>query len=121
VYAGPQALLIHNFTKSEPDPAAVNNNLYYAASGGANALFQWNGVHYKGFTKYQTGTGQDAQTSFADPLFQSLTLPNLDLQAGSPALLAGANLGPAIVGNVDFGGYPRVSSGGQVSIGAYQQ
>jgi hypothetical protein len=121
VYAGPRALLIHNFTKSEPNPAIADHNLYYAASGAGATVFQWDGVHYTGFAKYQAGTGQDAQTGFADPLFLSTTLPNLDLQAGSPALLAGVDLGAAIVGNVDFAGNPRINGNGQISIGALQQ
>ncbi len=119
VYAGPQALLIHNFTKSEANPASADYNLYYAVSG--VPTFQWNGVRYTGFTKYQMGTSQDGHSAFADPLLVSLTIPDLDLQTGSPALLAGTNLGSAVVGTVDFAGNPRVSGAGAISIGAYQQ
>lgn len=120
VYAGPQNLLVHNFTTSEAVPAALDHNLYFGPSGAAAALFQWDKTRYAGFTKYQMATGQDAHSVFADPLFISTTLPNLGLQPDSPALNAGANLGAAIVGTADAAGNPRVVNGA-ISLGAYQQ
>jgi hypothetical protein len=117
-YAGAQGLFVHNFTTTEADPAALDYNLYYGV--GATVVFQWNKVKYKGFSKYQAATGQDAHSLFADPLFISTTLPNLDVQASSPALGAGSDLGAAVVGTVDVVGNPRVVDG-TISIGAYQQ
>jgi hypothetical protein len=49
----------------------------------------------------------------------SAELPNLDVQAGSPALGAGTDLG-SVVGLVDAIGNPRVVHG-TISIGAYEQ
>ncbi|MEJ0045791.1 MAG: choice-of-anchor Q domain-containing protein [Rhodospirillales bacterium] len=83
-------------------------------------MFQWNKVKYKGLAKFQAGAGQDGQSAFADPLFVNPSAANFDLQAGSPALGAGEDLGAAIVGTVDLAGNPRVA-GGKISIGAYQQ
>jgi len=117
VYAGAQGLFVHNFTTSEADPATLDYNLYYGT--GATEVFQWNKVKYKGFSAYQAATGQDAHSLFADPLFVSTELPNLDVQAGSPALGAGTDLG-SVVGLVDAIGNPRVIHG-TISIGAYEQ
>ena len=117
VYAGAQGLLVHNFTTSEPNPAVLDYNLYDSAG---TAQFVWNRKAYRGFAAYQAGSGQDAHGLFADPMFRSLTLPDLDVQPGSPALLAGDPLGPDVVGAADFAGNPRITNG-RVSIGAYQQ
>ena len=121
VYAGPQGLFVHNFTKSEAGPATLNYNIYYGTIGAGSALFVWDSAHEKGFAKYQAASQQDAQSVFTDPLYISLTTPDLDLQPGSPALNAGVNLGADVVGSVDFAGNPRVNGNGTISIGAYQQ
>lgn len=118
VYAGAQGLYVHNFTTTEADPAALDYNLYYGTS--TAVAFQWDKVHYKSFAAYRAATGEDAHSSFADPLFVSTTLPDLDVQPGSPALGTGTDLGTAVVGTVDVVGNPRVVNG-TISIGAYEQ
>ena len=56
-------------------------------------------------------------TQFMRPTFSFSVIP---VQAGSPALSAGTNLGPSVVGAVDIAGNPRVVNG-TISIGAYEQ
>jgi hypothetical protein len=119
-YATKQGLLINNFTKSEPNPADVDFNVYNSSVGAANAIFIWNGKTYTGFTAYRSGTGKDPNSLFTDPLYVSVTTPDLRLAANSPAVNAGINLGSAIVGTVDFAGNPRVL-GSNIDIGAYEQ
>jgi hypothetical protein len=119
-YASTQSLFVDNFTTSEADPATLNTNLYFGIDGAAKAKFIWEHTRYTGFTTYQATTGQDASSQFADPLFQSLTTPVLDLQPGSPAFGAGANLGISALGTVDIAGNPRIVNG-RVTVGAYQQ
>ena len=120
VYAGPQGLLVHGYTAAPMPPATLDYNDYYAAGGAAKSHWQWQKVHYTGFAKYRSGSGQDAHSIFADPLFDSMTTPDLDIMAGSPAIDAGVDLGADVVGDVDFLGNPRVS-GGQIDMGAYQR
>jgi hypothetical protein len=120
VYSTAQALFVHNFTNSDMLPATLDNNLYFGGAGAGTAIFQWNKSKFKGFASYQAATGQDASSAFADPLFQNLTLPELDIQAGSPAFAAGADLGANVIGRFDIAGNPRVANG-DVTIGAYQQ
>ncbi len=120
VYATKQGLLINNFTKSEPNPADVDFNVYNSSVGTANATFIWNAKIYTGFTAYRSGTGKDPNSMFADPLYVSVTTPDLHVAANSPAVNAGINLGSAIVGTVDFAGNPRVQ-GSNIDIGAYEQ
>jgi Right handed beta helix region len=119
-YATAQGLMIHNFTKSSPNPATVDYNVWYSTAGANAAQFVWNGHTYKGFAAYRAGTGQDAHSVFADPQYVSLTTPDLHVAASSPAVNAGNNLGSAIVGTVDFVGNPRVQ-GANIDIGAYEQ
>jgi hypothetical protein len=120
VYAGSQGLFVHSYTKSEADPAVLNNNIYFGAIGAVKAAFEWNKKNVAGFTAYRSYSGQDAQSQFIDPLFVDAAALDLNIQATSPALDAGLDLGSTIVGTVDIGGNPRVVNG-LISVGAYQQ
>jgi len=119
VYASSQGLFINNYTNSEPDPADVDYNLYYSSLNSSMADFLWNGTDHVGFSSYQSVTGKDSHSQYADPQFLNLTTPNLQIQPTSPAVNAGIDLGPAVVGALDFAGNPRVL-GGNVDIGAYE-
>src|SRR5437588_719088 len=120
VYASSQGLFINNYTNSEPDPADVDYNLYYSSLSPSAADFRWNGTDHPGFSSYQSATGKDTHSQYTDPQFLSLTTPNLQIQPTSPSLNAGINLGPTVVGTLDFAGNPRVH-GSNIDIGAYEQ
>jgi hypothetical protein len=121
VYASRQGLILHNYTVNSAAPATLDYNLYFSPLGAAKSVWQWNKTRYTGFQAYLTGSGQDAQSVFADPLFDSVTTPPLlDVMQGSPAIGAGNDLETAVVGTVDFAGNPRVQNG-VINIGAYQQ
>jgi hypothetical protein len=122
LYATRQGLLINDFTLGASAPAVVDYNLYYSLAGATNAQWIWQKKIYTGYTKYRASTGLDAHSpAFSNPSFVSLVAPpNLDIATGSPAVGAGANLGPAVVGTVDFAGNPRVK-GGAINLGAYEQ
>lgn len=120
VYAGAQAVAIHNFTKSVANPADVDYNLYFSPAGATGTIFVWNTTTYTGFTAYQTRTGKDGNSKFADPQFLNTTTPDLHVTSTSPAVNAGINLGAAVVGTVDYPGNPRVQ-GSNIDIGAYEQ
>jgi hypothetical protein len=119
VYATSQGLFINNYTNSEPDPADVDYNLYYSSLSSSVAKFLWNGTTLTGFPSYQSATGQDSHSQYLDPQFLSLTTPDLHLQPTSPAVNAGINLGPTVVGTLDLAGNPRVQ-GTNIDIGAYE-
>ncbi|MBI5215293.1 MAG: hypothetical protein HY960_06030 [Ignavibacteriae bacterium] len=97
-------------------------NLWFAPGGVNSATIDYAGTVYTGFNNYKTGTGQDANSTFANPLFVSNTLPNPDLrlQDGSPAIDAGD---PAFVpasGETDYDGNPRVDNA-RVDCGAFEK
>ena len=97
----------------------MNYNLFYCP-GGNNALeFDFNGTVYTGFTDYQTNSELDVNSSFADPLFVTVIIPNPDLhiQAGSPAINNGDPNYSVAEGENDIDGEDRIFDG-RVDIGA---
>lgn len=120
-YAGPQGLLVNDFTTSTPDPAALDYNLYYAKAGAARAKFVWQRQRYTGFVNYRNGSGEDPHSLFANPDFVHLgNPPDLDIKSNSPAIGAGELLDENIVGSVDFLGDARIKDGA-IDIGAYEK
>jgi hypothetical protein len=107
---------------------SLNHNLYYALNSSENWI--WGSNTYTSFSSYQTGSTQDANSHYADPMFVNTnakpptSLPNLKVQAGSPALSKGIILSPVwIVGPFDVtGATPRIRvTDKTIDIGAYQQ
>ena len=119
VYANSQGLMVNNYTKSEPQPVAADYNVYFT-SNVSNAQWIWNGTTYADLPSYQSGSGQDGHSFFADPQFLSTSIPDLHVKATSPAVNNGINLGSAVVGAKDYAGNPRVQ-GPNIDIGAYEQ
>jgi hypothetical protein len=119
VYAGAQGLFINNYTNSESNPVDVDYNLYYSTSGASE--FLWNASDYASYAAYQSATGKDAHSSFANPFFINLNLSglNLDVLLTSPAINKGTNLGTTVEGTLDFAGTVRVK-GATIDIGAFE-
>jgi hypothetical protein len=123
LYASAQGLFINSFTNSESNPVDSDYNLYYSPMGSGAGQWVWNGTTYAGFSSYQSATGKDGHSHFADPIYVNFLTapPNLDVQLTSPAVNAGINLGSSVVGTVDYAGNPRANANGQINIGAYEQ
>jgi uncharacterized protein YjdB len=137
VYATSQGLFINNYTDSEANPVTANHNVYYSSVGSGSANFIWNGKNEASFSSYLSGSGEDAQSQFVNPLYLSIVAPlNLDVEAASPAVAAGNTLGTLacstttgetgaywgcpLAGAEDFSGNPR-QPGTTINIGAYEQ
>jgi hypothetical protein len=114
---------VNDYTNSTTNPASLDYDDWFYAPGTGAANFAWQKATITGYPAYQSQSGQDAHSPFADPLFvnRSATPPNLDITANSPAIGLGRNLGADVVGVLDFNGNPRVNANGQVNAGAYQQ
>ena len=116
-----------------------NYNDFYTTS--STTTFELNGKSYSSFAAYQSKTGQDANSVFANPDYLTLTsctstkesgpptpittcspAPDFDISTSSPAENTGnASLGSADYGTIDFNGNPRVNSNGQINMGAFEQ
>jgi hypothetical protein len=113
VYAGPQGLFLHGYVSGSG--ITLNNNDYYTTS--STTQFELDGTTYSTFAKYRSATGQDEESVFANPSFDTVptcsasgTTPpggyssataascsktgNLDIPSSSPA----ANVGNATLG-----------------------
>jgi hypothetical protein len=136
VYAGTQNVWIYSFVKGTTSypapPATLDWNLYYSTAGYVSGTsIDWAGKStYKTYAAYQTGSGEDANSPVANPLFDAVG-SNFDVQPNSPAVNAGSTsltcsvgycgTGTSIYGSVDYAGNPRINSSGQINIGAYEQ
>ena len=117
--ANGQGVLINN-PFGNPGVSA-NFNLFFAPNGDPdNNTWIWDNITFGSFSSYQTATGNDAHSSFANPQFLSVSVPQLFVEPTSPAVNAGTNLGSSIVGTLDLAGFPRVH-GSHIDIGAYEQ
>jgi hypothetical protein len=119
VYAGNQGLMVNNYTPSESNPVVSDYNVFYTSQP-ANAQWIWNKKSYTAWASYQSKSGQDAHSYYADPQFVSMTTPDLQVLPASPAVNNGINLGSGVVGTTDYAGNPRIQ-GSNIDIGAYEQ
>ncbi|MFZ2446554.1 MAG: right-handed parallel beta-helix repeat-containing protein [Syntrophobacteraceae bacterium] len=112
-YANSQNYLITNpFTLNTGN--IFDYNLYYAPGGAAGAIWQWKKKLYTGFGAYRSATGKEGRSTFANPRVVGTTLPDLHLQATSPAIDAGQDL--AVAGTLDIDGQKRTQN--VIDIGA---
>ncbi len=137
VYTGAEGLFIYGFVAGSG--VTANYNDYYTTS--STTTFELNGKSYSSFASYQSKTGQDANSVFANPDYLTVPTctstketgpptpltscsptPNFDIATSSPAENTGnAGLGSGDFGTVDFNGNPRVNANGQINMGAYEQ
>jgi hypothetical protein len=120
VYAGSQALMVNDYTNSTTNPVTLDYNLYFSPANAGASNWVWQTKAYTGISSYQSASGQDNNSTYADPQFVNLTTPDLHVAGTSRAVNAGINLGSSVVGTVDYAGNPRVQ-GSNIDIGAYEQ
>lgn len=92
----------------------MNHNIWYSATGntaqGLNRFY-----NNTELAAWKTATGQDANSFFSDPLFQSIADNNFRLKSGSNAINGGTDVGLL----TDFAG-TNVPLGSAPEIGAYE-
>ncbi len=105
------------------DPTAptvtLDHNLYYFPGGSTGAKWSFDGKDYPSYEDYVQSTGNDRNSRFADPRLVNPAGRNFHLRHGSPALGAGRDAGPSVVGAKDLDGALRVKAG-KIDIGCYQ-
>ena len=133
VYAGTQNVWIYSYVSGST--ATANWNDYYSTAGYVQGTsIDWGGKYnYKTYAAYQSGSGEDANSPNANPLYDNInsTPPNLDVATGSPAINAGSTSltcsvgycgnSTSIYGTTDYAGNPRINGSGEINIGAYEQ
>jgi hypothetical protein len=99
---------------------SIDYNLWFCPGGADSATVDYNGTITTTYGDYLTGSAQDADSRFGDPMFTSIVLPspNVHLQQGSPAIGAGRPVDPAPTIEYDLDGNPR-PNGGRADLGAY--
>ncbi|WP_165864243.1 right-handed parallel beta-helix repeat-containing protein [Capsulimonas corticalis] len=121
LYAGSQDVFVKDIATDGAAVGVFDYNDYYSTGGNTNAKWQWinqTAWDYT-FASWKTASGQDAHSTYADPLFVSTTTPTLDTNTGSPARNTGTNLGSTVVGTLDYAGASRVQ-GTAIDMGAYE-
>ncbi len=120
VYAGAQGVFLNGYVPGSG--VTLNHNDYYTTS--STKQFVFDGVTYPSFAAYRSATGQDEDSIFANPHFDTrpvcsasgttpsggyssvtasgcTTAANLDIPVGSAA----ANVGNAVLGSPSGSGY----------------
>jgi hypothetical protein len=118
VYAGVGGVLVYAYTNDTALPAGMNHNLYWTDAG--QASWTWKDVEYTSLATWRSGSGQDANGLFANPLFLNQAGFDLRVATGSPAINSGADPGGGIVGTLDFAGLLRIQ-GAAIDIGAHER
>lgn len=119
-YATGQNVLLSCFFSSRLVFAnTIDYNTWYCEAGVTAARFTWLKKTYTGFAAYKSGTGNDANSVFGNPLFVNgaMPAPDLHIQAGSAAINAGDPSFIPGTGETDIDGQARVL-GGRVDCGA---
>lgn len=92
----------------------LNYNLYYNNS---TSTFDVNGSVFNSFASYQSGSGQDPQSTFQNPLFEDLVNNDFHLTVNSPALDEGDPGYDSAMDELDIDGDPRVLND-RIDLGA---
>lgn len=116
-FANNNGLFIGN-TATSNTGNMVNWNRYHAP-GGADIKWHWKGTYYWDFASYRSGTGNDPNSAYGDPLFAAPGSGNFRLQSGSPAIDTGDPAFTADADERDLDGNLRVF-GGRVDLGAFE-
>ncbi len=119
IYAGSQDVFVKDIGTDGSLVGSFDYNEYFSTGGATGSKWQWinQTTWMNGFSIWQSSTGQDAHSSYADPLFVSTSQFILDTSSGSPARNTGVNLG-SIVGTLDYAGNSRIQS--VIDRGAYE-
>ena len=113
-----------NLMRMQKNGMTFDNDIWWY-TGASNPVWKWPvNSTYSSFAAFQSGTGQEANGIYADPLLNDPTyhangfpVTSFTLQSGSPAINAGADLGS--MGTHDFFGN-AIPQGGAYDIGAYE-
>jgi hypothetical protein len=111
------------------DNVTFDYNLYWY-TGAGDPIFRWGHRKYQGFSAFQTGSGQEANGLYVNPLLNDPTYHGVGfpvnaftLQEGSPAIDAGADLATlgyvTNMGTRDFFGN-AIPANGAYDIGAHE-
>jgi hypothetical protein len=116
IEAGPR----HDFVENpyvENVGNVVDHNLYYSSDGDPRGTWQWKGKTYPDFDAWAAASGNDRNSTFADPGFADPDAGDFSVTSDSPAVDAGAFI--ASSGSTDLAGQPRAQAGG-IDLGAYE-
>ncbi|MCD2425798.1 right-handed parallel beta-helix repeat-containing protein [Niabella pedocola] len=119
IYAGPEDVFVHKYTGTGADNM-IDNNLYYTRGTPQWIWNSTNGTALKSMEAWRAASGGDAGSVYGlDPLLVNLTVPDLHLQAGSPARNTGVVISAEVNGTTDIDGRPRIVEN-RISKGAQQ-
>lgn len=119
VFARPNGIFVHKYSNTGSGNV-IDNNLYFTTGTPGWIWNSTNDAPFTDFNAWKTASGQDAtSTNGIDPLLVNTVLPDLHLQASSPAKTGGALISTDVNGTTDIDGKPRTVNN-QLGKGAHQ-
>ena len=110
------------FVNSGSSISTSNNNVLYNLTGSSGTVMSYNGTNYASVAAWQAGTTFDGSSSTSNPNLNAFSTPIYQPQAGSSAILLGANLTALGITplNSDYLGVARPAPATLWTAGAYQ-
>lgn len=111
-YTGSENVLMSIVNISPQSNNTFNYNCWYTPNNDQNDItVDWRGVSYDTFSGYRSGTGQDANSFYANPNFVSISgTPNVHLNAASACINKGKPTTVISAGELDLYGAGRISN-----------
>lgn len=107
------------YGENVPQTLRMSYNLTFSPGGSSAVEYDFNGSQYTGFSSFQSGTSQEPNSNYGDPLFvsASTTSPDFHVPANSPAVDAGDPATFPAITETDMDGKSR-KEGSAIDLGA---
>jgi len=107
--------MIDNSTNTDKDNV-FSNNIYFSEE---NPKWSWGSTTYSNFGSYTTGSGQEENSIYANPMLADPKNGEFALTKNSPAIDSGKIIDSSVHSDYDYGGNTRIINN-KIDMGAFE-